>query len=697
MPTLQIESFTGMDRRRKRVAGVPGALWDLKNAHITRGGDIQRSKRFVPTFDLPAGSISLAALRGQLYTFGSADLAATTPLGVVYQRLQNASAEMTRVLDAKVFQGALYVIAEYDDGNVYHFYNGSRVSDWDNAVDGVGVTPDDVAQRLAFIINNRDPDVRAEVFGDTVQITARVPGTEFTISGGATDGSGGGDTTEDLTVTQLQANVVGVEETLATAEIEITGGTNEPGTNTIASITVDDVEILNSVVDWSGSDAATAIRVATEINNGSALHGYVATVVGATVTITAEVGSGDGPNTDAIVVTTTGDVTVNADTEVTGGVDAVAAVAQVEKAVVAGAIDIEDLFTITINGTDYKTTGLAAGMGTSVYVDKERLWSTAGVLWRFCMLGDATIWDPENATGGNDAGFIDLTEATEATDNFVAAARYQNLAAVFSPGFIVLYSLDVDPANVAVTDTLDNTGTDIPHSIVRYGNNDVFYLDTTGIRSLRARDASNAAFVSDVGNAVDTFISEVFASLTPAEVTDAVTSIEPRDGRFWLAAGGYIFVLSYFPADKISGWSYYQPDEFDNEPVSALVRAGKKMYVRAGDVVFLYGGDDGTTYPEDDESNVSVKMPFLSAGALAAFKSWTGFDIACSGEWQIVFAYDPNDEERTIEIGRVTKTTFNEMNSNLNGESSMVALELTCSKGGEANISSVALHYEKVG
>ena len=38
---------------------------------------------------------------------------------------------MTQVLDARTVGGALYVIARFADGNTFHFYNGTRISDWD--------------------------------------------------------------------------------------------------------------------------------------------------------------------------------------------------------------------------------------------------------------------------------------------------------------------------------------------------------------------------------------------------------------------------------------------------------------------------------------------------------------------------------------------------------------------------------------
>src|SRR3546814_12010142 len=73
MPTtyLLIEDFKlGLDRRRSRETGVPGSLWTLVNAHITRGGEIERMKKPVPAYTLPSGTFGMAPDR--LTVFGSA-------------------------------------------------------------------------------------------------------------------------------------------------------------------------------------------------------------------------------------------------------------------------------------------------------------------------------------------------------------------------------------------------------------------------------------------------------------------------------------------------------------------------------------------------------------------------------------------------------------------------------------------------
>src|SRR3954467_4685326 len=99
MGSIGITDFKfGMDRRRDRVAGVPGTLWNAKNVQITRGGDIERPKRLTPTYTLPAGqTFGLAALKGQLYTFGSA-ASVSVPNGMQYQQCASPTgSQMTGV------------------------------------------------------------------------------------------------------------------------------------------------------------------------------------------------------------------------------------------------------------------------------------------------------------------------------------------------------------------------------------------------------------------------------------------------------------------------------------------------------------------------------------------------------------------------------------------------------------------------
>lgn len=693
MSYLLIEDIRfGMDRRRKRVAGTPGTLWIGENVHVTRGGDVERRKKFVPEYSV-AGTFGGAAIRSQIYVFGSADLASAMPIGVQYQRLQAPSgAAMSGILAAKSFSGKLYVIAEYADGNTYHFYDGARVTDWD-AVSAAGAGFDSVAKVLANKLD-ASSEVQAASFGATLTLTAVEAGTAFTIAKSTVDGGGTAD--QDITLTTVQANVAAVTEVLSSAQVVVTGGT-EGVANYIGSLLVNDVDVLTNKVFWTGSNETTAIRLAAEVNFGFSTHGYTATAEGNTVTVSAAIGTGATPNGYAVVAIPHGDVVLAADATLAGGVTAVTARKQVVKAVFSGTFEPLDTFILTLNGVDYKVTGRASGTGRSLYVDKQRVWSPVGSLERYSMLNRADIWDPAHSptVADNDAGFINIASESEGNEDLQVTARYQALAAIFSPSNIILFQLDTDPNNFAFSDILENTGTRAVDSVVRYGNNDVFYLDITGIRSLRARDASNAPFVSDIGNAIDTFVAEKLATLTGEQVLRAIAAIEPIDGRYMLFAGNIVFVLSYFPGAKISAWTYYITEEFDGANVQAAIRINNRLVVRAGDYLYVYGGIGGDVYPDDDEIVGVVETPFLSGKTPATIKKLTGFDSAATNTWEVEVAFDPNDDTRTISVGRLEKITFADPNKiGMPGDTSMVALKMKCRTAGEASLSMMAIHYE---
>lgn len=201
MGYVVVENFAlGVDQTRLQEAAPSGSLWRLVNAHISRGGDIERAKRFVQTYSLPNGTFGLAAVRGVLYTFGSADLTVEPP--VIYQRLQHPSGQpMTRLLDAAAFDGKIHAVAEYADSSVHHFYDGVRVSDWDTI--GVPLTDNaGVATRLAARINE-DPDVTATATGAVVTVTGGNDNDDFPVL--VSTVNGGANSDQSLTVNVTQA------------------------------------------------------------------------------------------------------------------------------------------------------------------------------------------------------------------------------------------------------------------------------------------------------------------------------------------------------------------------------------------------------------------------------------------------------------------------------------------------------------
>jgi len=682
MPYLVVEDFrNGMDRRRPRANGIPGSLWKAENCVISRGGDVQKAKKFVSQYSLPAGTFGMARVAGELYVFAST--AKTVPAGVQCQVLAAPSTpNMTKILDVVTPASKAYVIAQYDDGNIHHFYDGVRVSDWDALADA-NASFSSLATFIADEIS-ADNAIRAVAFGNEIIIQARTPGTPFTLTTSTTDGGGTNDQT--AAVTTVTANVAEVANVDATATVTLTdGSSSSEGANRVDQITVDGANMMATAVNFSTSLSATANLIAQEINNKSGDHGYTATADGAVVTIAAPVSTGTTYNGEVVAVTTAGDVTANK-TDMAGGVDYVAPVAQESKITFGGTEEPADLFTVTLNGTDYKTTMRASAMGTKALVHKNRVYVAAFDVVRYSKIDDFD--DFTDATASSGAGFISVANASGAS-RVVVLGKYQDRVAIFTRDDTSTYFLETDAQTNAIDQTLENTGTIAPQSVLQYGSLDLFYLDETGVRSLRARDSSNSAFVSDAGSLVDDYVADLRAANTLTEVKGAKAIVEPTDGRYLLSIDDEILTYSNFPNSKISAWTVLKP----GMSIGCFVRSKRDVFMRSGDTIYLYGGVNGTDYV--DASDCVVETPFLDARQPATHKSVIGIDLVCEGLWKIEILTNPADDTVAQEIARIGETTLNKYHINCNIASGIFAIRATCLSSGAASLSQVIVHYKK--
>jgi hypothetical protein len=692
MPYFLIEDFKyGMDRRRPRHAGTPGTLWSGKNVVISRGGDIERCKAFVPIHTGLGSTFGLEQVAGRQYVFGSADLAGSMPAGVEYQRLQAPGAPaMTAILDTKRFDNLIYAIAEYDNGNRYHFYDGVRVAEWDTVADNLA-SRRLLAQELARVVSTTTAATAVPIENGLI-LTARTAGVGYTITGSHTNGGAGVDD-QTITIANLVANVAPVDEVRATAAFTITGGTFDPNVNTIASLRVGAtlataIDILPGPVSYNLSDTAMATAIALAVNDRTDEHGYSAATAGAQVTITAAPGFGASANGLNLYVTTSGDVTTSGGAVFAGGVDAVAAVAQSDRVILGGTFEPLDTVLLTINGVDYRRTGRAAATPARAHIQHNRVFAPIGPALYYCALNDPTDWTDTAASIG--AGLIGVSTDSDGAQDIIGIAEYSTLTAVFSNSATVIYALGTDAALFERVQSLDNSGTISGRSVLNYGAIDLFYLDTTGIRSLRARDSSEAAFVSDAGTAFDPFVQETIATLPPGVVQNSTSVIQPDTGAYWLALGSRILVLTNYPGADVRAWTYIEPGFTPD----TFLRDGPRLFVRDATTIYAYGGLSGTTYPAANQLVAEVKLPFATAKDAAGFKTLIGFDIAAANEWAVKVLVNPSDETQQVDAGRFVGVTYQNDNAEIIHETTHMALDMTCDKAGAGTISNVAIHYK---
>jgi hypothetical protein len=215
---LLVENFNqGLDTRRMFLTSKAGSLQKLKNAHITRGGEIEKRLAFASYASLPSGTFGMQAAGSSLYVFGSTTTPSGFPANLNYQQLAHPTGQaMTKLVYSETFNGKIYAIAKFADGTTYHYYDGARVTAWDSIAASVG-SNSAIASSLAAQIE-AESNFLAFSTGSVVTITGVNAGQTFTATGTAINGGSNNDQTITFATTQAAVN-----ETLATSVITISG------------------------------------------------------------------------------------------------------------------------------------------------------------------------------------------------------------------------------------------------------------------------------------------------------------------------------------------------------------------------------------------------------------------------------------------------------------------------------------------
>lgn len=327
---------------------------------------------------------------------------------------------------------------------------------------------------------------------------------------------------------------------------------------------------------------------------------------------------------------------------------------------------------------------------TALLTVKSKIYATFGSVLNFSAIQGPTDWGSGSGSG---RGFINMSNQSAGSETLTGIGRYQNYMAVFGRRNTQIWYLDPDPLQNVQRQVIPEIGTFAPKSIVNFGDIDIVFLSDTGVRSLRARDASNQAGVSDIGTPVDDEIIQYLRTLTDAERAAAAAVLDPVDGRYIVAIGRRAYAFSYYPSSRISSWSRYDlPGQ-----VESWVSMDGKLYARIGDMIYLYGGDDGQTY---DNSEVVVELPYLDGRAIATWKTFTGFDIVSEGEWTIYVNTDPNQPDVWSKIAKLPAnrvSTLSQLDLEMVGEATMIKLKLVNNRAGPAKISKLIVHYRSDG
>ena len=541
-----------------------------------------------------------------------------------------SSVPLTAIKHWELFDARIYVVAEFSDGNIFHFYDGAHIDDW---IQGKIFSGENTYDRMvALLATAIDEDSRfsATAAGAVLTITNATEGAEFEYDTLATNVDGG---TDDQTIAAVQtvdpANPVdgakafskisvlaGTDTaTAASGTVEVTGGSGDmtsltfmgadllsgdavtydtdddttaealkeainaktatqwpfvtatragpivtitapkglgasantedftiagtiTGTtaamsggadgNTITKIFVDGFSVLDYTISWYVDNSTTGTLLAATINNSPVRNseGFVATSVNGTITITAPT-TGVEFNEQTLGSTTPGTVLLTAaPSDFSGGVDTVAGATQVVEFTFGGTVEAGDAFTVALEGTDYGARSNPLTLSDKPITFRSKIYTGRDTVVHYSGIDSPDVFNEDHPTKIG-AGFLSINNHSANASKFRSVGVYQDLLAIFTEGAVQLWSVSADDTQNALIQVVDKVGCIAAESVQSYGAIDLFFLDRTGVRSLRARDSSNLASMSDVGSAIDTIIQDHIRSMTEAELAACRSIIDP--------------------------------------------------------------------------------------------------------------------------------------------------------------------------
>lgn len=113
----------GINRLRTKGGASAAQLYDLVNGYITADGSIKPREGTLRVQTLDSSTVGLATLNGVFQVFSNSLV--SVPSGYVDNVLVNpvnSALAVTKIWFAKPFMGFLYIVAQFSDGSIYHYW-----------------------------------------------------------------------------------------------------------------------------------------------------------------------------------------------------------------------------------------------------------------------------------------------------------------------------------------------------------------------------------------------------------------------------------------------------------------------------------------------------------------------------------------------------------------------------------------------
>ena len=171
--------------------------------------------------------------------------------------------------------------------------------------------------------------------------------------------------------------------------------------------------------------------------------------------------------------------------------------------------------------------------------------------------------------------------------NLIGLEVYLGQMAIFSTLSTQIWKLDPDPSLNQFVQLLRSTGLLGANGLVQFGQ-DVLYVSSHGVRSLKVQNVSLTAGTTDIGTPIDDVFRDLIIQNGAAWFAHVRVLIQPRSGRVMVILPDRMYILSTFQEPAITAWSVFDaPFQFADACV-----ADPWVLIRGSDNnLYIYGSD----------------------------------------------------------------------------------------------------------
>lgn len=255
-----------------------------------------------------------------------------------------------------------------------------------------------------------------------------------------------------------------------------------------------------------------------------------------------------------------------------------------------------------------------------------------GDVVRYCATGKPRDWSAEK-----DAGFLPTGMNARGDRTATALGLQQGRLAVLTRDSCQLWTVDPDPNNTGLYDTVENVGSTFPKTVANVAG-DLYFLSDYGVRSVTTQAYTDNLLDEDVGSPIDTLVRQAITQAL-ADGTIPRSFYFYGTGQYILCFGNHLFVYSISRTSKIAAWSQY----YIGFPVDAVAELGRNLYFRSGDDVYLFDEEANTDGGQQYE--VLIELPYMDFKKPGALKMVQGFDAVLQGKAFISLGYNANEPD----------------------------------------------------